>query len=177
MSDRERRTLRLRAIIALLLALIVLAILGTRRNQTLGLHQALQLDDFFFTVEEAVKQPVDPARANSTDPTQGEAEYRVRLKVENRALRVPFKFSGEWLAFVDLSGRRPVVRPSSERLRSGELAPPILHVLQAGDAATYEYIVPLTPDLPDLRLRIMPSGWTGDLLEWLFFGRKEFRLF
>jgi len=73
----------------------VLAIVSTRKNQTLGLHQALQLHDFYFTIEEAVEQPVDSSRAKSTDPASGKAEYRVRLKVENRALRRPFKFSGE----------------------------------------------------------------------------------
>jgi hypothetical protein len=30
--------------------------------------------------------------------------------------------------------------------------------------------------LEDLRLRVAPGGWSGDLLEWLFFGRKEFQL-
>ena len=108
---------------------------------------------------------------------EGEAGCLVRLRVENRALRVPFKFSGRSLAFVDLSGRRPVVTPSSERLPSGELTAPILHELRAGESATYEYLVAIPADSPDLRLRIMPGGWTGDLLDWLLFGRKEFRLF
>ena len=92
-------------------------------------------------------------------------------------MRVPFKFSGDSLAFVDLTGRTPVARPSSERLPSGELTSPILHVLRAGESATYEYLFAIPLDSPDLRLRVMPGGWTGDLLEWLFFGRKEFRLF
>ena len=35
-------------IVLIVLALIVLAILATRRSRTLGLHQALQLDDFFL---------------------------------------------------------------------------------------------------------------------------------
>jgi hypothetical protein len=30
--------------------------------------------------------------------------------------------------------------------------------------------------LEELRLPTAPGGWSSDLLEWLFFGRKEFQL-
>jgi hypothetical protein len=98
------------------------------------------------------------------------------LKVENKALRVPFKFDGNALWFVDVSGNSPFIRPSAERSSSGELMAPTVHVLKAGESATTDYLFSLSPDQSNLRLRVMPGGAVGEVLEWLFFGRKEFRL-
>jgi hypothetical protein len=72
----------------------------------------------------------------------GRVDYLVKLKIENRARRVPA----------------------------------LMHVLRAGESITIDYFFSLPPDLEDLRLRIAPGGWSGVLLEWLLFGRKEFQL-
>ncbi len=53
---------------------------------------------------------------------------------------------------------------------------PTVHLLKAGESTTTDYLFSLPPDQSNLRLRVMPSGAVGDMLEWLFFGRKEFRL-
>jgi hypothetical protein len=164
------------AIVLIVLALIVIAILATRKSRTLGLHQPLQLDDFFFTIEDAQPLPDGfgpPAKGDSDPP---KANYLVRLKVENKAPRVPFKFDGNALWFVDLSGKSPFIRPSAERSSSGELMVPTVHVLKAGESATTDYLFSLSPDQSNLRLRVMPGGAVGEVLEWLFFGRKEFQL-
>jgi hypothetical protein len=174
----EPRTWRLGpgTIILIVLALVVMLLLSMRRNQTLGVGQTVQFDDFFFTVVDAERLPPDPARAKRPDQPPGRIDYLVRLKVENKAVRVPFKFGGQSLAFADLTATNPHVIPSAERSPSGELAPPVVHVLKAGESATYDYIFSLPENTNDLRLRIAPGGWSGDFLEWLFFGRKEFRL-
>jgi len=65
--------------------------------------------------------------------------------------------------------------PRPRRLGPGTIALR-LHILQAGESITIDYIFSLPPALEDFRLRIAPGGWSGDLLEWLFFGRKEFQL-
>ena len=98
------------------------------------------------------------------------------MKIDNRAKRVPFKFTGESLAFADLTGKNPLSMPTSERTLSGEMHPPQVHTLQAGESITIAYIFSLPPESEHLRLRIAPGGWSGDLLEWLLFGRKEFQL-
>jgi hypothetical protein len=164
------------ALVLIVLSLVVMAILATRRSQTLGLHQPLQLDDFFFSIEDARPFPAAPVSATKGEPDPAKVEYLIRLKVENKALRVPFKFDGNALWFVDLSGKSPMIRPRAERLPSGEIAAPTLHVLKAGETTTTDYVFSLPPDQSKLRLRVMPGGAVGDVLEWLFFGRKEFRL-
>jgi hypothetical protein len=165
-------------IILIVLALIVLSLLATRQNRTLGLHQAVQYDDFFFTVEDASRlpAPAEPVRARPGEPGAGDADYLVRIKVENRAKRVPFQFSGQFFVFVDPAGNRPMIRPSAERSPSGDLSPPALYVLQAGESRSVDYVFSLPGDLKDLRLRVMTGGPVGDFLDWLLFGRKEFQL-
>jgi hypothetical protein len=176
MSAPRPRRLGLGSIALIVLGLFVLAILATRQSRTLKIRQTLQLDDFFFTVEGAARLPADPAKSKQAESSTGRVDYLVRLKIENRARRVPFKFSGESLGFADLSGTNALTMPSAERTSSGELHPPLVHVVPAGESITIDYIFSLPPDLEDLRLRIAPGGWSGDLLEWLFFGRKEFQL-
>jgi hypothetical protein len=163
-------------IVLIVLALIVMAILATRRSRTLELHQTLQLDDFFFTIEDARPLPDGSGAPTKSESDSAKVNYLVRLKVENKAKRVPFRFDGNALWFVDLSGHSPMIRPSAERSSSGELMAPTMHVLKAGDSTTTDYLFSLPPDQSNLRLRVMPGGALGDVLEWLFFGRKEFRL-
>jgi hypothetical protein len=176
MNERKPRRPGAGVIVLVVLALIVMAILATRRSRTLGLHQALQFDDFFFTIEDARPFPDAPGPAAKGDSGPPGSKYLVRLKVENKALRVPFKFDGNALAFVDLSGNSPMIRPLAERSASGELAAPTVQVLKAGESTTTDYVFYLPIDQSNLRLRVMPGGAVGDVLEWLFFGRKEFQL-
>jgi hypothetical protein len=176
MKGRQSWQLGLGTIILIVLALLVMVVLATRRNQTLMVGQTVQFDDFLFTVLDAAMLPADPARANRPDQPAGRVDYLVRLKVENKARRVPFKFGGESLAVADPTATNRRLRPWAERMTSGELAPPVVHVLKAGEDATYDYFFSLPEKADDLRLRIAPGGWSGDFLEWLIFGRKEWRL-
>lgn len=176
MSMPLPRRHRLGSIALIVLGLFVLLILATRQSRTLKPGQTLQLDDFFFTPLEATQLPADRAKSKQAESSTGRVDYLVTLKIENRAKRVPFKFSGKSLGIADPSGTNPLTMPAAERAPSGELHPPVLHILQAGESRTIDYIFSLPPDLGDLRLRIAPGGWSGDLLEWLFFGREEFQL-
>jgi hypothetical protein len=176
MNERKPWRPGLGVIILIVLALIAIAILATRKSRTLGLHQPLQFDDFFFTVEDVRLAPegFGPPAKGDSDPAK--VYTLVRLKVENKALRVPFKFDGNSLVFVDLSGKSPMIRPRAERSSSGELVAPTVHMLKAGESTTTDYLFVLPADQTSLRLRIMPGGAFGDVLEWLVFGRKEFQL-
>jgi hypothetical protein len=156
------------AMMVLVVALVFLALLATRRNRTLGLNETLQFDDFFFTVESVTPLAAD---AGPQDINQ-----IVRLRIENRAKRVPFTFNGDSLIILDLSGKLPSARPRAERLPTGALSAPVSHVLQAGETVSVDYVFALPPDHANLRLRIMPGGPVGDLLEGMFFGRQEFQL-
>ncbi len=176
MCEPRRRRFGAGTIVLIVVGLLVMVILTTRQSRTLGLRQTLQFDDFFFTVLEAGRLPADSMKASQAKATSGSVNYLVKLKIENRARRVPFVFSGDSLAFADVTGKNGLSRPSAERTSSGELQSPVRHTLQAGESATIDYIFSLPPELENLRLRIAPGGWSGDLLEWLLFGRKEFQL-
>jgi hypothetical protein len=176
MKASNPRRLGLGGISLILLALIVLAIMSIRKSQDLGLHQALQFDDFFFTVESATSLPQDSSQPEADRSAFQTVDYLVRIKVENKAKRVPFQFGGQTFAFLDLSGRYPRIRPSQERSKSGELTPPFAYVLKAGESVTVDYVFTLPPNLGDLRLRVMPGGPVGEFLEWMIFGVKQFQL-
>jgi hypothetical protein len=163
-------------VILVVLALIALTIAATRKSRTFSLNQTLQFDDFCFTVLEAGRFTPDSAHPQRAGPERSAVDYLVRLKVDNNALRVPFKFGGKSLAIVDAAGKHARVWPAAERSASGSSGPPALHVLKAGESLTFEYLFTLPPSLTDPRLRIAPGGWSGDVLEWLVFGRKEFQL-
>jgi hypothetical protein len=176
MNERNPQRVGVGGIIFIVLALVVLALLATRKSRTLGLHQAIQFDDFFFTVEAASRFSGDHPLRKDGESAPELIEHLVRINVENRAKRVPFRFDGRTFAFVDLSGSHPRIGPSRERLPSGELTAPLSHVLKAGESVSVDYIFALPPDLEDLRLRVMPGGPVGELLEWLIFGLKQFQL-
>jgi hypothetical protein len=163
------------AAVFLLVTLILFGLLARRGSRTLGLNETLQFDDFFFTVESVTPLPAGagPRQKPAPQPTFNQV---VRVRIENRAKRVPFSFGREALAFVDTSGKLPAELPRAERSPKGDLSAPLTHVLKPGEAIHVDYVFALPPDRSDLRLRIMPGGPVGDMLEALFFGRQEFRL-
>jgi hypothetical protein len=65
MADRKPLRWGVGSTIIIVLALIVLALLATRRSRTLVLHQTLQLDDFFFTVVQAAEIPTAATEKNA----------------------------------------------------------------------------------------------------------------
>ncbi len=176
MSERKPRVPGPGGIVLIVLALIVLGLMALRQNRTAGLGQTIRFDDFDFTVEQASPLSGTAGPSEAQRPAGDFADYVVRMRVDNRARRVPFTFSGQSFAFADLTGKHPRMRPSAELSPSGERLPPASRTLQAGESATVDYVFSLPPDHEDLRLRVLSSGPVGDLLEWLLFGTKQFKL-
>jgi hypothetical protein len=176
MNERTPRMLGPRGIILIVLAVIVLGLLATRQNRMVGLGQTIHFDDFDFTAMDAALLPEDAEAARGGNPAEDRANYRVRMRVDNRAKRVPFTFSGQSFAFVDLAGKHPMMRPLSERSSTAGRAPLAPYTLKAGESATIDYLFSLPADHEDLRLKVLSSGPVGDLLEWLLFGTKQFKL-
>ena len=176
MSDRRPWKFGAGTVTIIVLALLVLAVLATRRSRTLTLNQTLQFDDFCFTVVEARRLPAGPSKLTQADGAPTAVDYLVRLKIDNKALRVPFTFGGQSLAIADAARTGALRWPRAEVSPGGQSTPPVLHVLKAGESVNYDYLFTLPGDTRDPRLRIAPGGWTGEVFEWLFFGRKEFQL-
>jgi hypothetical protein len=162
-------------IAALLLFVILSVILGTRRNVTAGLNVPIRYDDFVFTVtsaEKAIPFRDDPKAARAL------VEYRVALQVTNRAKRVNFQFRDGWAVLFDQSGRSYPASADVPPPRDGEApsGPTAVPLLPPGASLTRQLVfrVPAYTEWP--RLRIMMGGRVGDVLETMFFGRKQFQL-
>jgi hypothetical protein len=106
-------------------------------------------------------------------------EYVVKLAIDNRAARVPFRFTNGSVALFDpTNGKRYLVDPEARRAyakATGRELPETL-VLKAGESATGEYVFRLPAGVSDPRLRIAPGDWSGMVLDQLLFGIKEFQL-
>ena len=102
-------------------------------------------------------------------------EYVVKLTIDNRARRVPFRFTDGSVALFDPNdGKRYRVDPEAQRAyeaATGQKQPDPL-ILKAGESATRDYVFRLPAGVTDPRLRIAPGGWGGMVLEKLLFGAQ-----
>jgi hypothetical protein len=177
MSDRPRRKLGLGTLIVVGLLVLVMGILATHRDRVFKPGQTIQYDDFCFTLRGVNRSPV------ATSAGGGQAgsmvEYVVKLTIDNRARRVPFRFTHGSVALFDpADGKRYLTDPEAQRAYAKatgrELPDPL--VLKAGESATGEYVFRLPAGVTDPRLRVAPGGWSGMVLDKLLFGTKEFQL-
>jgi hypothetical protein len=166
------------ASIALLgVATLAMVLLAIRHDRLFKPGQTLQFDDFCFTLKGATRSERTVADGRIASPPL--VRYVVTLAVENRAQRVPFRFSDQSLAIIDQrEGRRFYVNAAAqrehERVTGKPLAEPI--VLSAGDSATRDYVFLVPADVVAPRLRIAPGGWFGLAIDRLLTGTKEFEL-
>lgn len=177
MSDRPRRKFRALPIVVIGLLTLIMGVVATRRDRVFKAGQTIQFDDFFFTLRGVNRSPISSPRGDGTSAAT--VEYVVKLTVDNRARRVPFRFTDGSVALFDPnSGKRYLVDPEAQRAyesATGQTrADPL--ILQAGESATRNYVFRLPAGVTDPRLRIAPGGWGGLVLEKLLFGLKEFQL-
>jgi hypothetical protein len=177
MSDRPRRKFGLRSVILVGLLTLIMLIAATRRDRVFKPGQTIQYDDFFFTVRGVNRSPVSISGGDGHSPSM--VEYVVKLTVDNRAKRVPFRFTDGSVALFDpTTGKRHLVDSAAQRAyeaATGQKLPDPM-VLKAGESATKDYVFRLPAGVVDPRLRVAPGGWTGLALEYLLFGTKEFQL-
>lgn len=177
MNDRPRRKLGLRSLILVGLLAMISVVLSVRRDHVFRPGETLQYDDFFFTLRAVNRSPATPPGGNGkAAPT---TEYVVKLAIENRARRVPFRFDDDGVALVDPGdGKRYRIDPEAQRAYDAATGRerPVPLVLKAGESATRDYVFRLPAGVADPRLRIAPGGWGGMVLESLLFGTREFQL-
>ncbi len=165
------------SIILLVVATLTLVLFAIRRDRLLAAGQTLQFDDFFFTLVDAKRPgPIETGAELAADPM---VHYVVTLKIDNRAMRVPFRFSDQSLAVIEQSeGRRYYVNAADQKAQDdaagNHSAGPIF--LKAGESATREYIFRVPASVVAPRMRIAPGGWSGLIIDRLLTGTKEFQL-
>jgi hypothetical protein len=159
------------------LVTVFMLLLAVRRDRVLQPGQTLQFDDFFFTVRDALRST--PSRASGNVGPAGRVAYVVGLTIDNRAVRVPFRFSNAAVILIDpRDGRRYAVDAEAQRAReeaTGERLPDPL-VLKAGESATKHFVFSVPADVIAPRMQVMPGGWVGLFLDRLLTGTKEFQL-
>jgi hypothetical protein len=177
MNDRPRRKFGLLSVIVVGLLAIVMVILATRRDRVFKPGQTIQYDDFFFTLRGVNRSPV--ATSGGDGRSASMVEYGVKLTIDNRAKRVPFRFTNGSVALFDpADGKRYLVDPEAQRayMKATGQDPPDPLVLKAGESVTRDYVFRLPAGVTDPRLRVAPGGWSGLDLDKLLFGIKEFQL-
>jgi hypothetical protein len=177
MSDRPHRKHGLKWVAIVGLVTLIMVILATRRDRVYRPGQTIRYDDFFFTVRGVNRSPV--ATSASRDPSASMVEYVVKLTIDNRARRVPFRFTDGSVALFDpASGKRHLVDREAQRAyetATGQDLPDPL-ILKAGESATKGYVFRLPAGVTDPRLRVAPGGWGGLLIDDLLSGTKEYQL-
>jgi hypothetical protein len=177
MSDRPRRKFPWLSVVVIGLLTVIMAVVATRRDRVFQPGQTIQYDDFFFTLRGVNRTPISTSASDGQSASM--VEYVVKLTIDNRAKRVPFRFTDGSVALFDPGGgKRYRVAPEAQRAyeaATGQTRPDPL-ILKAGESATRDYVFRLPAVVTDPRLRIAPGGWGGMALENLLFGIKEFRL-
>jgi hypothetical protein len=177
MSDRPRRKFGWLTVVAAGLLVMIIGIAAVRRDRVFSPGQTIQYDDFFFTVRSVNRSPV--SISGNEGAAASMVEYVVKLTVDNRAKRVPFRFTnGSVALFNPKDGKRYLVDAAAQtaydQATAQKLPDPL--ILKAGESATKAYVFRLPAAVADPRLRVAPGGWSGMLLESVLFGTKEFQL-
>ena len=150
---------------------LMILVAFNRRNVTAGLNVPIRFDDFAFTVVAARKDVGEGL-------PEGRAHYVVTLRVANRAKRVDFRFREEDVVLIDAAGREYRVSPAAQRAHeaaNGQIDP-TAKPLAAGTVVLKDLIFDVPRDVEQPRMRVMPGGPVGNVLETVFFGRKQFKL-
>jgi hypothetical protein len=155
---------------------LVLLVLLTRRNVTVGLNAPIRYDDFVFTVLAARR--TTPEQRIAPGHVPGTIDLVVSLEISNRARRVDFKFNDSMPVLVDEKGRTyQVSRTAQAALDAANgKGNPASRPIPPGTKVVRDLVFEVPPDVKSPHLRIMMGGRIGDVLETTLFGRKQFAL-
>jgi hypothetical protein len=166
---------RLLVLVALALIILPLLVAMSRPEELLGVDQPVRYDDFAFSVRGATRQ-----KSIGTGRYKREAKgifVIVRLKVDNQAKRVGYRFHKESQVLIDSEGREYQVSPDAQAALDGEHDPILVWPVDIPAGKSFQadlvYDVPQGPS--NLRLRIGQSG-LGVLLDNVLTGRKRFQI-
>jgi hypothetical protein len=170
-------SLRRYALIAaglLVFAVILLAVLAllNRKNQTVGLRQEIQYDDFAFSVLGAVKAN-SVGNYVSQHSTEGQF-YVVTLKIANHAQRVNYSFDKSVAILVDESGREYHISGAGQKALDGETTKSggCESEIPPGGSCISDLVFELPKEVRVSHLRVSGGGKAGDVLDTIFYGKK-----
>jgi hypothetical protein len=175
MSLPSPRAFRIPAIVIVGLAVLAAVSLAIGRVRVVGVGQTVQIDDFFFTVRDVHRST--PAATAAAAPES--AEWVLTLAIDNRARRVPFRFSNQALIMIDPRDGT-VYHVAADRQRAHEEAhggpQPDPLVLKPGESANRDYVFVIPANVAAPRLKPMPGGAFGDTIDKLLGVYTEIQL-
>ena len=151
----------------------MLAVLN-RKDQTVGLNQEIQYDDFAFSV-----QGVRKVNSLGSGESQTNAEgvyYVVTLKIANHAKRVDFTFKRASAILVDGAGREFHLSENGQQSLDATHSNNCSGPIPAGASCTTELAFELPENAHASLLRMSEGGALGDILDFVFYGTKRIAL-
>lgn len=152
--------------------LATLALLN-RRDQTVGLNQEIQYDDFAFSVLAVRKEG---ALGKSDSPAPNGVYYVVTIKVANHAVRVDYRFKKNSAVLVDSLGREFHLSRNGQQALEATQGQQCNGAIPAGASCLIDVVFDLPADVRLSQLRISEGGLAGDILDVVFFGKKRIAL-
>jgi hypothetical protein len=155
------------------ISLLALLALLNRRDQTVGLNQEIQYDDFAFSV-------LGVRKANALGKSDSQAAegvyYVVTIKVSNHAKRVDYTFKKKSAVLVDNLGREFHLSKGAQEQFESTQGEQCTEAIPAGASCVANVVFELPSDGRALQLRISEGGLAGDILDVVFYGKKRIAL-
>lgn len=173
----ERTTKGIGITLAILAAigvsLLAMLALLNRRDQTVGLNQEIQYDDFAFSVLGIRKET---ALRNSDSRTAAGVYYVVTIKIANHAKRVDYTFKKHSAVLVDTAGREFHLSSSGQEALESIRGQQCARAIPAGASCTADVVFELPVDTQIAQFRVSEGGLAGDILDVVFYGKKRIAL-
>lgn len=173
--ERRSKGLGVALAIAAAIGISLLALLAllNRRDQTVGLNQEIQYDDFAFSVMAVRKER---ALGKGDSPAPNGAYYVVTIKVANHAIRVDYTFKKNSAVLVDSQGREFRLSRNGQAALEATQGQQCIAAIPAGASCAVDIVFDLPADAHAAQLRISEGGLAGDILDVVFFGKKRIAL-
>ncbi len=159
-------------VLVLGLGLLSILALLNRHNQTVGLNQEIQYDDFAFSVLNVRK--VNTSDRASSERNVGSEFYVVTMKIANHARRVNYTFNRAVAILVDDRGNEYHLSEVAEKALEAQptRAGGCESEIPPGNSCLTDIAFELPAGAKVSHLRISEGGTLGDVADTIFYGKK-----
>jgi len=172
-SSSKGVAVTLAIVAAIGISLLAILALLNRRDQTVGLNQEIQYDDFAFSVVDLRR--TDTLGKTDSQPANG-VYYVVTIKVSNHAVRVDYRFKKNSAVLIDILGREFHFSRSGQEALEAAKGQECANPIPAGAHCLTDVVFDLPAGARVSELKISEGGLAGDILDVVFFGKKRIAL-
>jgi hypothetical protein len=157
-------------ILGIIVAFLASVAALNRKNQTVGLNQEIQYDDFAFSV-------LDTEQKFSLGQKQAQGVYYlVVLKIANHARRVDYTFNPASAILSDDQDREFHLSTEGQSTLESTQIRECDAPIPAGQSCVKHLVFDVPRDFRNPCLRISEGGAVGDVLDAIFYGTKRIQL-